>query len=337
MSDLSEIGELGLIQGLARLFGPGGQVSQGIGDDCAVIESGAAQGEALVMTTDALVEGVHFLSGVAPEHLATKLFHVNASDIAAMGARATWALMTACLPAGLDLGWWRAFETELAGIFSARLLTLAGGDTTASPGPVMVSLALAGRAKKDKILYRHGARAGDVVFVSRPLGAALAGLEMLKSGRSLSGAQAAALIRAQEAPQAEEALGPWLAETGLVTAMTDISDGLGRDLDHLAQASGLGAVVEAGLAPLAPGVAAWAGQGGRPPLDYALFGGEDYALLFTAPPAWAGELAHRARAELGRALFPVGRMRAEMGLALEVEGKTRPLKVRSFEHFDPQR
>jgi len=333
MVKLSEIGELELIKRLERVVqvaGPG--VLKGLGDDCAVIEVGQ---EILLMTIDQMVEDVHFRwAGTDPAKLARKLLAVNLSDIAAMGGWARWGLLAAALPESVELSFWETFVRTLADQCAARDISLVGGDTSSSPGPAFFNLTLIGRADAGAVVYRSGAGPDDLVYVSRRLGDAAAGLILLENpDLDLDPAERTYLLDRHETPQAEEDLGPLLAAGGLVTAMIDLSDGLTADLGRLAEAGGLGAEVDLERLPISPQARNLAGRLGVEAEAWALGGGEDYGLLFTVPPAKAEQVADLVRRRLGREIWRIGRMEAQTGLRGRAEGSTRALTVRGYEHF----
>ncbi|MDY6852034.1 MAG: thiamine-phosphate kinase [Thermodesulfobacteriota bacterium] len=333
MATIADIGELDLIQRLAEALPPRGpNVLKGLGDDCAVINAGS---EPLLLTTDQMVEGVHFiLKRTEPGRLAKKLLAVNLSDIAAMGGRPVCALLDAALPKDTDLSFWDDFSHALAEELKFRRLDLVGGDTSSSPGPLVLTMTLLGRGESNRIIYRSGAQAGDSLFISRPIGDSAAGLSLLeRPDLDLDSADRAYLLDSHEIPMAEEELGPFLASSGLVTAMIDLSDGLGTDLAHLAGACGLGAEIDAEALPMSRPARRLARLLDLDPLDWAIGGGEDYALLFTTPPSTADRLAALVRQGLNRGIFTVGRMISEPGLRRKSAGGFKPLDRRGYEHF----
>jgi len=333
VTKLKDIGELDLIKGLAERFTSSGpDVLKGIGDDCAVLRAG---NEALLLTTDILVEGVHFLrDDLDPASLARKLLAISLSDIAAMGGRSKAGLLAVALPPDTDTKFWESFAGALIEEFKPREIDLLGGDTSSSTGPLVFNLILLGRADPERILYRSTAREGDLVFVSRPLGDAAAGLALQAHPEIKINQAAYKYLRAAlEEPQAEEELGPLLAESGLVTSMIDVSDGLAADLRHLTEASSLGAEILADRLPFSEEAKDLAAVLDRDPAEWALSGGEDYALLFTVPPSNAGNLRHLIRDRLDREIWQVARMLAEPGLFYLSKGQSRPLTSRGYEHF----
>jgi thiamine-monophosphate kinase len=336
MTQLKNTGELNLIRDLMNRFPvTGAEVIKGMGDDCAVLESG---GEALLFTTDIMVEGVHFLSkNRNPVALATKLLAVNLSDVAAMGGRAKAGLLTVALPDETEIDFWNEFIKALSDEFLSRRIDLIGGDTSSSPGPLILNLALIGTADIKNVLYRSGASEGEAIYVSRMLGDSAAGLDLLRLDEpGLARGAFERLVTAHGSPRAEEDLGPFLAETGLVTAMIDISDGLTTDLSHVAEASGLGAELRLKDLPVSDEAKSLGRILKKDPVNWALTGGEDYALLFTAPESRAVELENLIREHMGRDIRKVGRMKAAPGLT-GVDGESRfVLTDRGYEHFQSQ-
>ena len=333
MAKLKDLGELSLIEGLAKSFpsaGPG--VVRGIGDDCAVFEAG---GETLLYTTDIMVEGIHFPEeNPKPDTLAKKLLAVNLSDVAAMGGQAVAGLLTVALSPETDTDFWETFVETLSVEFVSRRIDLIGGDTSSSPGPLVLNLVLIGTVDAGRALYRSGANQDDLIYVSRALGDSAAGLALTGSpALNLDQMACLRLRAAQETPQAEEELGPFLAETGLVTAMIDVSDGLATDLGHLARASGLGAEIDLKKLPVSSEAKSLGQSLNLDPINWALSGGEDYALLFTVKPSRAEELEILLREKIQREIYHIGRMTKSPGLTGLDNGTPRPLTGRGYEHF----
>ena len=333
MAKLKDIGELDLIAGFSGEVGqPGKRILKGIGDDCAVIDKVS---ESLLLTTDIMIEGTHFLSeNPDPQMLAEKLLAVNLSDIAAMGGRAFAGLLTIALNPETDLDFWERFSGRLAALCSTRDLDIIGGDTSSTSGPLSLNLMLLGKAVDGKIVYRSGAAVGDLVYASRALGDSAAGLYLLKNpGLDIDQAVKAPLVDAHLMPKAEEELGPILAETGLVSSMIDVSDGLATDLGHLTRASGLGAEIDIDQVPVSEEAAILAGRIEADPKDWALQGGEDYALIFTMPASVEKQLRETVRDRLDRSLYKIGRTVNEKGLYVLRGGRREPLQLSGFEHF----
>jgi thiamine-monophosphate kinase len=282
-------GEFELIDLFTRgLPADGEGVILGIGDDAAVLAP--PRGERLVLSVDAVVEGVHFRRGWAPEDVGWKALAVNISDLAAMGARPLWALVALATPRGREPAWLARVGLGLAACARRYGLAVVGGNVTRARG-LSLTVTVAGAAGRP--MTRAGARPGDVVLVSGTLGDAALGLA----------AGAAAALRArQRRPVPRVALGRALA--GLATACIDVSDGLLQDLGHLCRASGVGASVRLAGLPLSPAYRA-ATRRARDPWAAALSGGEDYELVATVPPRRLGAALGAARLS-GTRLSAVG-------------------------------
>ena len=227
---LKELGEFGLIDRIKSVIRiPEGMT--GIGDDCAVIPQG--NGVDLLVSTDMLVEGTHFImDDIRPYRLGWKSAAVNLSDIAAMGGLPVATFLSFALPEGLDSGWTDEFFQGYNDISNRYHCVLLGGDTTASPDKVCVSVAILGRCMSGKAIMRSGARDGDKICVTGYLGDAGGGLKVILEGaRRNSDAQALIAMHYQPIPRVEEGLK--LAVTEGVHSMIDISDGIGSDLRHI--------------------------------------------------------------------------------------------------------
>jgi thiamine-monophosphate kinase len=280
------------------------------------------------------VEGVHFdLAYTTLAQLGWKSLTVNLSDIAAMGGDPG--------PALLSLGWPPDRDRSLALEFAAGLaqaareygIAVIGGDTVASPGGLIVTVTLTGRVPADQMLRRAGAGVGDLIFVTGPLGEAAAGLKILRQGLELPQELHEPLTAAQLRPRPHLRAGRLLAQEGLATALIDTSDGIATDLYHICRASGVGAHIPATTVPVSPRVTAAAPQLGCDPLDLALFGGEDYLLLFTAKPAVAPRLpASFSRAGLAAPL-PLGRIVTGDRVVLATSAGEVDISGQGYDHF----
>ncbi len=304
-----------------RAAAPG--VALGVGDDCALLAP--APGQQLAVSTDMLVEGRHFLSTIAPERLGHKALAVNLSDLAACGAEPFAFTLALALPRGDD-----AFAAGLArGLFAladTHGIALVGGDTTA--GPLTLSITVLGQVPPGQALLRSGARAGDRLWVSGRLGDARLALEVFRGTVDLAGAAFDGVRRAMELPQPRVALG--LALRGVASSAIDLSDGLVGDLGHVLTRSGVGATVDVDAIPRSEVVAAHPRA-----LQHTcvLAGGDDYELLFTAPPA-QDEAVRAAGARAGVAVAPIGRIEAEAGLRfVDAAGAPVAFAERGFDHF----
>jgi len=306
----------------------------GIGDDCAVVRKTDEQ--VLLYTMDTLIESVHFdLRWHPPELLGKKAVSVNVSDIAAMGGNPRYLLFSLGLPPNFDDEWALNLSTGVARACEQYDCLLIGGDTVSSPAGITLTLTVVGEARAEQVLYRHGARAGDSIYVSGPLGLAAAGLALCKGkmGREEEFKQ---LYEAHLDPRARVVLGKLLARSGLVNSMMDLSDGLATDLAHICERSGLGARILREQLPCDPVLEKAAVLLGRDSIDWMISGGEDYELLFTVPMG-ATERLQEVVANSGHVLYPVGKMFREKGIHLVTEeaGKRTTIAVdyRGFDHF----
>lgn len=295
----------------------------GIGDDCALLAP--RPGMQWAVSTDMLVEGRHFFADVAPEHLGHKALAVNLSDLAACGATPRAFFLALSLPKA-DAAWCERFAQGLFALADREGIALAGGDTTA--GPLNVCITVMGEVPSGQALLRGAGRAGDELWVSGQLGDARLALEAL-SGRIELPADALAATRvALEQPRPRVALGQALR--GIASSAIDLSDGFVGDLGHVLHASGVGATLRAEALPRSAWLLAQ-------PLERqrlcTLSGGDDYELIFTAPPARHAQVLEAARAA-ATPVTRVGRLDAESGLRL-LDGAGRPFNpgLRAYDHF----
>lgn len=317
---------------IARHFAPladGFAGALGLKDDAAWL--GAESGQDWVVTSDALVEGVHFLPDDPPDLVARKALRVNLSDLAAKGATAKVYLLDAALPESLDEIWLAQFASGLAADQAVFAVHLIGGDTTSTPGPLTLAITAMGLVPTGKMLRRSQARIGDDVYVSGTIGDAALGL-LVRRGElgSLEVADRDWLAGRYRLPAPRTALGPRLV--GLANAAIDVSDGLVADLGHVCETSGVGATIEEVHVPLSP---AAANALAREPalLDRVLTGGDDYEILFTAPPAAADALKALASA-LDLRLTRIGAICEGQGVTVRRrDGETRQLARGGWQHF----
>jgi thiamine-monophosphate kinase len=321
------LGEFGRIREFfAPLAAPGGL---GLKDDAALVD--CAPGRQLVVTVDAIVEGVHYLPDDPPELVAQKLLRVNLSDLAAKGARPLYYLLVTALPARLGDDWVARFAAGLGEDQRRYRVALLGGDSVATPGPAALSLTAFGDIAQGAEIRRSGAEPGDRVWVSGTIGDAWLGLTVLRGGYAgLAPADREFLAARFRLPEPRVALGPRLG--GLAHAMCDVSDGLVADLGHICEASGVGATVALPAVPLSPAARRLAADDPALPLGCAT-GGDDYELLFAAPPA-ASDAITALAAELGLPLTAIGTIEAGAGVRL-VDGAGHEVAVASggWAHF----
>lgn len=303
-------GEFGAIARWFRPLAGDDPAARGLGDDAAVLTPPA--GMDLVFTKDAMVAGVHFFEDDAPDQVARKLARVNLSDLAAMGARPLGYLLAVALPAAGRDRWFQGLHDGLAADQAEFGWHLWGGDTVTTPGPVTLSLTAVGAVPHGCALGRGGAQAGDIVFVSGTIGDAALGLMVRKAELTgLDGDHAACLLGRLSLPVPRMALGAALAGVG--TACIDVSDGLFADLGHICETSGVGADIRRDRLPLSP--AAQTVLAGNEALWPRLFGGDDYELLFTAPPS-ARDAVMEAAGKSGTPVAEIGAMVAGDRLVL---------------------
>lgn len=326
---------------IARHFRPlaaGVPGALGLTDDAAVLAP--TPGWDLVVTTDAMVAGVHFLPADPPEDVAAKLLRVNLSDLAAMGAEPRWYTLTTALSAAEDETWLAAFARGLAEDQAQFGIGLAGGDSVSIRGPVTLSITAIGEVPAGQALTRRAPRHDDLLFVTGTPGDAALGLMLVLGTQTLelSEADRAYLIERLRRPTPRLTLAPHLR--GVASAAADISDGLVSDLGHITRVTGCAAVIEAGrllLSPVARRVIE-----ARPDLwPELLTGGDDYELVLAAPAAQAETL--KALAECGGcAITEIGRLcpvapgdRPGAVTVIGLDGQTLTLTRRGWNHFPP--
>lgn len=306
---------------------------KGIGDDCAVLALDAEN--CLLLTTDTLVEGVHFdLAWHPPYLLGRKCASVNLSDIGAMGGRPNSCLLSIGIPGDVP-GWLDDFIAGFTAALKEHDVLLIGGDTVKSTNDLVISVTVLGEGEKNRICYRAGAKPGDLVWVSGPLGHSAAGLELCRQGQRFSAESKdeQQLIRAHLDPHAEVDLGRLLAESGLVHAMMDISDGLATDLAHLCQESNVGAEIRQDLLPVSALLEKTAGDLQTDVFDWVLRGGEDYQLLFTSGPENKEVLQQLVYEKSGNEIFCLGTIIEKRGIFLCNDAGRYDISYQGFDHF----
>lgn len=318
-----------------RAAPPPGIVAQGIGDDCALLDCGE---HLLAVTTDMLLEGRHFLPGADAEALGHKALAVNLSDLAAAGASPRAFQLAVALPRA-DEVWLAAFCRGLFALADTHGCVLAGGDTTRVPqlnappspavaGPLTLCITAIGELPRRAVRGRAGARPADELWVSGTLGEARAALEWRRGALPLPAAAAAVCVQRMDRPQPRVALG--VALRGIATAAIDVSDGLLGDLGHVLKRSGVGAVLEWERVPCSAALRE------LPDLlqqEFALSGGDDYELLFTAAADRRGEV-EAAALRAGVPVACIGRIGEGGGLVVrDGRGAALPLPWHGFDHF----
>jgi thiamine-monophosphate kinase len=332
---LSSVGEFGLIARLASLLPPlPDAVRAGIGDDAAAIAFGE---RTLLATTDALLEGVHFRTDwTGPEDLGWKALAVSLSDIAAMGGRPAFALISLGLSPDTPVSWTEALYRGMGRLSAEAGCPVIGGDTIASPDRISLNLTVLGEAPGGRYASRSGAKPGDLLLVTGTTGDSLAGYHCLKRGWSDSNADEAArsCIRAHRRPVPRLKAGEAAFATGAVTAMMDLSDGLSGDLRRMMERSGIGAVVEESRLPVSDAMRETARLLGGEPARIALQGGEDYELLMAVGKEGV-PVVQRALESAGVRATVIGEATGRRGEAWlrRANGEEIPLPEVSWDHF----
>jgi thiamine-monophosphate kinase len=311
----------------------------GIGDDAAVLTP--SKGRQLVLTTDLVVEGVHFEFRTSSfEDIGYKAAIANLSDIAAMGARPDYVLVSLAFPASWTMARVRCLYKGIMAACHTHRVALIGGDTSSSPDRVFLNLTVLGSIPPGAALFRSGARVGDLVYVSGTLGDSLAGLVLLTAGqrrrdsRRLTASHRRFLVGRHLRPTARLRLGAILSAQRLATAAIDLSDGLSGDLRHLCEQSCVGAELDVSALPLSSALRAYSQAFHCDPASLALQGGEDYELLFTVPTAKQQAL-DRATRRIGHRVTCIGVIRPQaFGVRIRDEhGRLRQLPLTSYVHF----
>ena len=304
----------------------------GLVDDAAILSS---SGDDIVVTTDAVVEGVHYLATDPPDTIARKALRVNLSDLAAKGAAPAGFVLTLALRSKED-AWLRPFADALGEDAKSFACPLLGGDTVSTPGPQMISITAFGRVPKGRMVGRTGARPGDVILVTGTIGDAALGLDVLTGGAAATAltsdpAAREALISRYRIPQPRNVLAQAVRDHA--TAAMDVSDGLAGDLTKLCAASGVSATVNVASVPLSPAAAGLVARNAIC-VETLLAGGDDYEVLCTVPPAQSDALMEAGRA-VGLAVTAIGTIVAghERPRFLDGQGQELALKRLSYSHF----
>ena len=319
------MGEFDLI---ARYFTrPARRAVLGVGDDCALWQP--QTGMQLAISSDMLVEGRHFLSTVSPQRLGHKALAVNLSDLAASGAKPLAFTLSLALPR-IDEAWLKSFSEGMLSLADIHQCELIGGDTT--QGPLTIGITVFGEVPPGDALLRSGAQAGDDIYISGSVGDARLALEVFRGNLSVSAEDFESARQRMEQPEPRVALG--IALRGIANACIDVSDGLAGDLGHILKASQVGAVLTTDWIQDSAAVTAtlqtlpFARR-----LDMALAGGDDYELLFTAPPDQADAVQEAAN-DCDVSITCIGRITGGSGLqVLDAHGVPVSRRFASFDHF----
>jgi thiamine-monophosphate kinase len=323
VSTLRDIGEFGLIDRLERILPTSPLVVEGIGDDCAVLRFGDRQ---LLVSTDIFIENVHFRRDWAsPADIGWKAAAAALSDIAAMGGAPLFCLTSLACPADTPTSMIEDMYTGISSALSRFGAVIVGGDTTRLESGIAIDMVVIGETVGNRCVRRHGAEAGDRVFVTGNCGRSAAGLHALAHGRG-----EADLIQAHLRPVPRISEGQWLCRAPAVHAMIDVSDGLLQDLGHIAAFSYLGIDIASASLPVSQALAAYCAMYGQNPADYIFKGGEDYELAFTVAGPDADALLEAFHHEFRLEATAIGTV-TDKWLGVRVDGQ--PVDIAGFDHF----
>ena len=331
---LKDLGEFGFIRRVSR----GCTVREegvvlGVGDDAAALEP--SPGELLLVTTDLLVEGIHFRRAwTTGLQLGHKALAVNLSDIAAMGGTAREAFVSLAVPQDTETAFLDDLYEGMKALAQAYGLNILGGDTTGSSEGLVINVTVLGRVPQREILTRSGAQAGDALLLVGNVGESRAGLRLLTSKRSEQAKGFEQLLKAHLEPTPLLKEGRFLAISGAVHACIDVSDGLSSDLGHMTEASGVGARLFREAIPISENLSAYCAKERLDPIDFALAGGEDYALLVAVASEAIDAFRSDCQNAMGEDFHVIGEVADTGGLELEeADGRTSPLSPTGWNHF----
>ncbi|MGC8605024.1 MAG: thiamine-phosphate kinase [Desulfomonilaceae bacterium] len=334
---LDDIGEFGFIDKIQRMSKiHDAEVQCGIGDDCAVIRISPDLN--LLVTTDLLVERVHFLLDWQTANiLGAKALAVNLSDIAACGGIPKYAFVSIAVPEHIGIDWLEKFYNGMFDLAEQFHVSILGGDTTRSLTDLVINIAVTGLSKIGETLLRSNAQPGDIIAVSGNLGDSAAGLELLQDLWQIPQNIALPLIHAHLNPTPHLIQGRALAQSNACNAAIDISDGLSSDLAHICKQSGLGATIFEEKLPASISLMELARYLSRNPLEWLLNGGEDYVLLAAIKPHKFNELKLKASVE-GWRLIEIGNFESSQGVNLvRASGDKVSVIPKGWDHFKSEK
>lgn len=328
MSHLDKLGEFGLIDLLTQRLPQDDSVVLGIGDDCAVTRPTRKRLQSL-FSCDAFIEDVHFRRAWAsPEDIGWKAAASALSDIAAMGGVAKYMLITLACPVDTETSYLEHLYEGIRKAAESEGVSVIGGDTTASPCGIILSVTVVGVAVHEPV-YRSGARPGDLVAVTGHPGGAALGLHALEHGVADA---PEVLVQAHLRPRPKMMEGVLLGALGGVTAMIDVSDGLVQDLGHIAERSGVSIDISPGKLPLTREQEAYAAGTGLSALEAALSGGEDYELAFTVSPGRATDVLRQFHEQFVLPVSVIGKVKEGLP-CVTLDGQ--PCRLGGYDHFHP--
>lgn len=325
---ISDIGEDAFIEKVKKevnlIFAD--RVVEGIGDDCAVVQGGEGL---TLLTTDSLVEGCHFIKDkISARDLGYKGVMVNVSDIAAMGGSAQYVLMSIALPNDTEEVWINEYLEGVNEACQEAGVELVGGDTTCSKGGIFINFCVMGEVLEECVKYRSGARVGDVICITDPIGGSLAGYELM-----MAGVQEGELVEKHCRPRALDLEGEWLGEQVAVKAMMDVSDGLVQDLRRMMKASKVAARVDLEKIPMSDAFRQFASKTGRSAEELAIGSGEEYCLLLAVDAKGLKQLQKGFKEEFDRDLYEIGVVEKGKGVSFFKDGKKIEVKSEGYLHF----
>lgn len=328
---IKELGEFRFIDRIKLdcLVRPEG-VIKAIDDDSCVFK--IPENKVNLLTTDMLVENIHFLrDAIAPFTLGRKSIAVNISDIAAMGGVPGEAVISLAIPETVEVEYLDKFYGGMRSMCGEFQVNILGGDTTSSPQHLVINVALTGWAAQDEVLYRSGARPGDIIFLTGNIGSSAAGLDIVLSNREFAGKQELLAAHFDPRPQVKE--GRIIAGLKAAHSLIDVSDGVASDLGHICRQSGVGAVLEKDSIPVSETFKKYCAEFRVDSEKLSLHVGEDYVLLGTHPEKSAGTLKAALESN-GCKYFPIGRIIDGSGITLKLpDGSVRAIPDRGYDHF----
>ena len=328
---LNEIGEFGFIDRIkAGCLIREKNVIKAIGDDCCVFRS---TGDLVtLLTTDMLVENIHFIrNAMPPFSLGRKALAVNISDIAAMGGTPREAVISIAIPNSVDVEYLDALYDGMKSMAREFDVNLLGGDTTSSPEHLVINIALVGEEAEDEILYRSGAKPGDVIFLTGYVGSSAAGLDILLNNREID--CWTELMEAHYDPIPHVKAGRIIAGLKIANSMIDVSDGVASDLGHICFESNVGAVIKEEKIPVTRKFKEYCQKFNLDFEHLTLHAGEDYVLLGTVPREYSDKLEKALKAE-SCGYFPIGRIIEGAGIQIKRgDGSLKEINAKGYDHF----
>ena len=331
---LQKIGEFGFIKKISHgcLIRPE-NIIKAIGDDAAAFTTDPAR--ISLITTDLMVERIHFLrNAISGFDLGYKSLAVNLSDIAAMGGTERESFVSIAIPEDCPLDYLKAVYDGMKDLAAKFHVNILGGDTTGSKADLIINVVVHGTIAREEMLCRDAARPGDIIYSTGNLGDSKAGLHLILNNIPADSDQLLNLLRAHLRPVPHLAEGRFLAQQPAVNAAIDTSDGLSSDLGHIAEASGVGVVLDSDKIPISGDLKAFCRYFNFDPVEYALSGGEDYTLLCTVSPQKGGAIAKNFQKKFNRPLFRIGEVIADREMKINYpDGSCSRIAPSGWNHF----